>query len=135
MRDIEKLVKSTINYVGKSIEINNIDRNRLDVRHIVCILGVISNGLMKCYIICPTIIWEINVFPSPIQDKWFVGQILKHRLIILVLFSIYTYFIHTYKQGNKARKVNCCCVFSAYILKPVLSGLCLLIRIDESVFL
>ena len=26
-------------------------------------------------------------------------------------------------QGNKARKVTCFCVFSAYILKPVLSGL------------
>ena len=25
-------------------------------------------------------------------------------------------------QGDKARKVNCCCVFSAYTLKPVLSG-------------
>ena len=28
-------------------------------------------------------------------------------------------------QGNNVRKVNCCCVFSAYILKPVLSGRCL----------
>ena len=28
-------------------------------------------------------------------------------------------------QGKKARKINCCCVFSAYILKPVLSGRCL----------
>ena len=28
-------------------------------------------------------------------------------------------------QGNKARKVNSCCVFSAYILKPALSRLCL----------
>ncbi len=25
-------------------------------------------------------------------------------------------------QGNEARKVDCCCKFSAYILKPVLSG-------------
>ena len=25
-------------------------------------------------------------------------------------------------QGNNVRKVNCCSVFSAYILKPVLSG-------------
>ena len=25
-------------------------------------------------------------------------------------------------QGNNARKVNCGCVYSAYILKPVLSG-------------
>ena len=29
---------------------------------------------------------------------------------------------HYSNQGNKARKFNCCCVFSAYILKPVLSG-------------
>ena len=28
-------------------------------------------------------------------------------------------------QGNKERKVNFCCVFSAYILKPVLTGRCL----------
>ena len=26
------------------------------------------------------------------------------------------------KHGNNARKVNCSCVYSAYILKPVLSG-------------
>ena len=26
------------------------------------------------------------------------------------------------KQGYNARKVNCSCVYSAYILKPVLSG-------------
>ena len=29
------------------------------------------------------------------------------------------------RQGNKAREVNCCCVFSSYILKQVLSGRCL----------
>ena len=29
--------------------------------------------------------------------------------------------ICTLYQGNKARKVNCCCVFSVYILKPFLS--------------
>ena len=28
-------------------------------------------------------------------------------------------------QGNQARKGNCCCVFSEYILKPVLYGRCL----------
>ena len=39
-----------------------------------------------------------------------------------------------YDQGYNARKVNCCCVYSAYILKPVLSGQNLLTRIDSSVF-
>ena len=29
---------------------------------------------------------------------------------------------HRMMQGNNVRKVNCCCVFSAYILKTVLSG-------------
>ena len=29
---------------------------------------------------------------------------------------------HGPRQGTKTRKVNCGCVFSAYILKPVLSG-------------
>ena len=39
-------------------------------------------------------------------------------------------------QGNNARKVNCCCVFSAYILKPVLTGRCLKTRfIDAAVLL
>ena len=28
----------------------------------------------------------------------------------------------SYHQGYNARKVNCSCVYSAYILKPVLSG-------------
>ena len=37
-------------------------------------------------------------------------------------------------QGYDARKVNCSCVYSAYILKPVLSGRNLKTRIDASVF-
>ena len=32
------------------------------------------------------------------------------------------YIITHTLQGNNARKVNCGCVYSAYILKPVLSG-------------
>ena len=35
--------------------------------------------------------------------------------------TLLTDIIHC-RQGNKARKVNCGCVFSAYILKPVLFG-------------
>ena len=38
-------------------------------------------------------------------------------------------------QGNNARNINCCCEFSAYMLKLVLFGLYLLTRIDASVFL
>ena len=43
-------------------------------------------------------------------------------------------------QGNNARKVNCCCAFSAYILKPVLSGMEFVKKLqvtktDASVFL
>ena len=34
------------------------------------------------------------------------------------------------QQGYNARKVNCSCVYSAYILKPVLSGRTLQTRID-----
>ena len=30
--------------------------------------------------------------------------------------------LHTLHQGYNARKVNCSCVYSAFILKPVLSG-------------
>ena len=37
-------------------------------------------------------------------------------------------------QGTNARKVNCGHVYSAYILKPVLSCRNLLTRIDASVF-
>ena len=37
-------------------------------------------------------------------------------------------------QGTNARKVNCSCVYSAYITKPVLYGRNLLTRIDASVF-
>ena len=37
-------------------------------------------------------------------------------------------------QGYNARKVICSCVYSANILKPVLSGRNLLTRIDASVF-
>ena len=37
-------------------------------------------------------------------------------------------------QGYNARKVNYSCVYSAYTLKPVLSGRNLLTRIDPSVF-
>ena len=33
-----------------------------------------------------------------------------------------TLYLMGENQGNKARKINCCCVYSAYILKPVLSG-------------
>ena len=39
-----------------------------------------------------------------------------------------------YNQECEARKVNCSCVYSAYILKPVLSGRNLKTRIDASVF-
>ena len=39
-----------------------------------------------------------------------------------------------YNQECEARKVNCSCVYSAYILKPVLSGRNLKKRIDASVF-
>ena len=37
-------------------------------------------------------------------------------------------------QGTNARKINCSRVYSAYILKPVLSGRNFLTRIDASVF-
>jgi len=37
-------------------------------------------------------------------------------------------------QSYYARKVNCSCVYSAYILKPVLSGRNLWTRIDASMF-
>ena len=37
-------------------------------------------------------------------------------------------------QGNIARKCNCGCVHSAYILKPVLSEWNLITRIDALVF-
>ena len=30
--------------------------------------------------------------------------------------------LYSYTQGCNVRKVNCGCVYSAYILKPVLSG-------------
>ena len=33
-----------------------------------------------------------------------------------------TAFTNGLNQGYNARKVNCSCVYSAYILKPVLSG-------------
>ena len=48
--------------------------------------------------------------------------------------NLKTYLIYASSdQGCKARKVNCSCVYSAYILKPVLSGRNLQTRIDISV--
>ena len=41
---------------------------------------------------------------------------------------------YAYFQGTNARKVHCGRVYSAYILKQVLSGRNLLTRIDASVF-
>ena len=51
--------------------------------------------------------------------------------LFIFYFFILTFTIkvmrlkHYSMQRTKARKVNCCCVFSGYILKPVLSGRCL----------
>ena len=42
--------------------------------------------------------------------------------IILLYYSQESYNMDTMSQGSNARKVNCGCVYSAYILKPVLSG-------------
>ena len=42
--------------------------------------------------------------------------------------------IFCYIQEFNVRKVNCSCVYSAYTLKPVLSGWNLQTRIDASVF-
>ena len=47
---------------------------------------------------------------------------------------LFTESYENYHQGYNARKVNCSCVYSAYILKPVLSGPNLYTKIDESVF-
>ena len=40
---------------------------------------------------------------------------------IYILKNIQNIFIACLTQGYNARKVNCSCVYSAYILKPVLS--------------
>ena len=39
-----------------------------------------------------------------------------------ITFSPFSYKLRLIEPGNIARKVNCCCVYSAYILKPVLPG-------------
>ena len=57
----------------------------------------------------------------------------KHRKHLGRFYSICIY-ISTFTQECNARKVNCSCVYSAYILKPVLSGRNLKTRIDASVF-
>ena len=47
-----------------------------------------------------------------------------NSLVFITLLNWIIIYIwkRTYAQGNNARKVNCGCAFSVYILKPVLSG-------------
>ena len=47
---------------------------------------------------------------------------LKKNLLHTSFAELYANAIHTTVQGCNARIVNCSCVYSAYILKPVLSG-------------
>ena len=54
---------------------------------------------------------------TEIKNSTYVG------LFVLMFTSYYQlYPRHDINQGCNVRKVNCGCVYSAYILKPVLSG-------------
>ena len=54
----------------------------------------------------------------PIREQ---GQVSRNRFVILGSSGGSNQKKHAAYQGYNARKVNCSCVYSAYILKPVLS--------------
>ena len=60
-----------------------------------------------------------------VANQWrFLGLFVKINNVVLVKFdnTLLTLKV-SFFQGYNARKVNCSCVYSAYILKLVLSGL------------
>ena len=69
--------------------------------------------------ICVCIFLRVREIANSICEKSKVGNI-----------GFYFKQLHSYeyhagvRQDTNARKVNCNCVYSVYILKPVLSGLC-----------
>ena len=84
-------------------------------------------------------VYETGYSKDGLQVKGFFFSILVYGLFACIGETIEDHFklqkmYSLLSQGNNARKVNCVCVYSAYILKPVLSGRCLEINKVASVF-
>ena len=69
--------------------------------------------------ICVCIFLRVREIANSICEKSKVGN------IGFYFKQLHSYEYHAgFRQDTNARKVNCNCVYSVYILKPVLSGLC-----------
>ena len=59
---------------------------------------------------------------GPLIDILYLLIFTTRGYVHIILWVCFTTVKAELTQGYNARKVNCSCVYSAYILKPVLSG-------------